>query len=145
MSRTTLGTLITYNPYAVGPATLLEEIAARFGELHIHHVPVVDGERRVVGVISELDLLRARQSQPAVLVTAGKLDTDEAPVAFARDVMTRDVLSISPHDDFAAALALLLKRRIHSLPVVDRGRLVGMVSSRDFLREFSYGELPASR
>jgi len=146
MSRKTLGTLVTYNPYAVGPATLLEDIAARFEELRIHHVPVVDDQRRVVGVISELDLLRAKQSQPAALVTAGKLsDTDEAPPLFARDVMTRDVLAISPSDDFAAALTLLLKRRIHSLPVISDGRLVGMVSSRDFLREFSYGELPASR
>jgi CBS domain-containing protein len=39
----------------------------------------------------------------------------------------------------------LLQRQIHALPVVDEGRLIGMISSRDFLREFSYGDLPGTR
>jgi CBS domain-containing protein len=145
MSGTSLGTLITYNPWSVGPTALLEEIAARFAELHVHHVPVVDGDRRVVGMLSETDILRARQSQRAVLVGASVSDTDDAPLVFARDVMSKDIVSISTTATAAEALALLLQRQIHALPVVECGRLVGMVSSRDFLREFSYGELECAR
>jgi CBS domain-containing protein len=59
--------------------------------------------------------------------------------------MSREVYSISPKADLAAALSLLLDRQVHALPVVEQGRLVGMISSRDFIREFSYGELPGSR
>jgi CBS domain-containing protein len=145
MSETSLGTLITYNPWAVGPTTLLDDVAERFGELGVHHVTVVDGERRVIGMLSETDLLRARQSRRAMLVGSGVLDTDDAPLVFARDAMTRDVISIRPTDDLRAALRILLERQIHALAVVEEQRLVGMVSSRDFLREFSYGDLPASR
>ena len=142
MAATSLGTLVTYNPWAVGPTALLDDIAARFAELQVHHVPVVDSQRQIIGMLSETDLLRARQSKRTVLVGAGLSDTGDAPPVFARDCMSREVYSISPGADFAAALSLLLDRQIHALPVVEQGRLIGMVSSRDFLREFSYGEMP---
>jgi CBS domain-containing protein len=145
MPSTSLGTLVTYNPWSVGPTALLDDVAARFEELGIHHVAVVDGERRVIGVLSESDLLRARQSRRAMLVGTGVSDTGDAPLVFARDCMSRDLCSIGPKANFADALSLLLKRQIHVLPVVEQDRLVGMICSRDFIREFSYGELPASR
>jgi CBS domain-containing protein len=145
MSGTNLGTLITYNPWAVGPTAVLEDIAARFAELRIHHVPVVDADRRIIGILSETDLLRARQINRMVLVGSTGADTGEAPRVFARDVMVRDVIAIPTATNTRDALALLLKCHIHMLPVVDGDRLVGLVSSRDFIREFSYGELPSSR
>lgn len=140
-----LGTLVTYNPWTVGPTALLSDIADSFDELGVHHVPVVDAERRVIGMLSESDLLRCRQAARVVAVGGGGADTDDAPAVFARDAMSKQVLSIGVRSDFAGALKLLLARHIHALPVVDDGRLVGMISSRDFLREFSYGELPCSR
>jgi CBS domain-containing protein len=145
MPLKTLGTLVTYNPWSIGPTTLLDDVAVRFEELRVHHVAVVDADRRVIGMLSESDLLRARQSRRAVLVGPSGSDTSDAPLVFARDCMSRIVHSITPTADFPVALGLLLERRIHALPVIESGRLTGMVTSRDFLREFSYGELPASR
>jgi CBS domain-containing protein len=145
MTVASLGTLVTYNPWSIRPTTLLDEVAARFHDLAIHHVPVVDSDRRVIGMLSETDLLRARQSQRMALVGGGVHDTDDAPVVFARDCMSRQVRSIGPDADFRKALALLLDNQIHALPVIRDQRLLGMVTSRDFLREFSYGELPGSR
>lgn len=145
MSGTSLGTLVTYNPWSISATTLLDDIAARFAEIDIHHVVVVDENRRVLGLVSETDLLRARQRRRTVLVGAAASDTDDAPLVFARDVMTRDVVSIATTATFREALQLLLQRQIHALAVVEHYRLVGMITSRDFLREFSYGELPASR
>jgi len=124
---------------------VLDDVVEQFNEVGIHHVAVVDDERRVIGMLSETDLLRARQSKRLSLVGAGAGETEEKSRVFARDVMTRDVASIEMTADFHAALNMLLTRRIHALPVVDRGRLVGMVTSRDFLREFSYGELEGTR
>jgi CBS domain-containing protein len=145
MPATALGTLVTYNPWTVGPTALLEDVAARFDELQLHHVSVVDAERRVIGMLSDTDLLRAKQTQRLVHAGGGAADTDDAPLVFARDVMTRRVVSIGREATAALALSLLLKNHIHALPVVERGRLVGLVTSRDFLREFSYGDLPQSR
>lgn len=143
MSGTSLGTLVTYNPWSIGPAALLDEITGRFEELHCHHVTVVDDERHVVGIVSETDLIRARQSHRLVL--AGGDEAAESPAVFARDAMSRDVLTIELSANFRDALHLLLERRIHALPVVQNESLIGIISSRDFLREFSYGELPGSR
>src|SRR6187551_1161487 len=115
MSGNSLGTLVTFNPWTVGPTALVEEIATRFTELGVHHVPVVDADRHVIGIVSETDLLRARQSRRAVLVGGNGLsDTDEAPLVFARDVMARQVVSIPLTADFADALALQLDRQIHA-------------------------------
>ena len=145
MSGTNLGTLVTYNPWAVGPTAVLDEISARFAELRIHHVPVVDSERQIIGIISDTDLLRARQLNRLVLAGSSGADTGEAPRVFARDIMAKKIVSIPTTGSVRDALGLLLKRHIHMLPVVDGDRLVGVISSRDFLREFSYGEMPGSR
>jgi CBS domain-containing protein len=145
MSGATLGTLVTFNPWTVGPTAALDDIAARFDELHIHHVPVVDGERHVIGMISETDLLRARQAKRSVVIAGVTGDVGNAAANLAREAMTRDVVSIATTTEFREALGLLISRRIHVLPAVEGGRLVGLISSRDFLREFSYGELPGSR
>ncbi len=145
MSGTSLGTLVTYNPWSIGPTVLLDEIAMRFEDLRVHHVAVVDDERHVLGMISETDLIRARQAQRMSLAMAGGGDSAESPAVFARDAMSRDVLTIDRNANFRDALGLLLKKQIHALPAVQEERLVGMISSRDFLREFSYGELPGSR
>src|SRR5437870_556448 len=109
MSGTTLGTLVTYNPWAIGPTAVLDEIAARFLELRIHHVPVVDSERRIIGIVSETDLIRARQANRKVLVGPSGADTGDAPRVFARDVMVRDIVSIPATANVRDALALLLK------------------------------------
>jgi CBS domain-containing protein len=145
MSGTSLGTLVTYNPWSIGPTALLDDIAARFEELRIHHVAVVDSDRRVIGMISETDLLRARQLMSHTLVGIGPSEMHDGRTILAHDVMTPDVLSIGTSADYREALKLLLKGSVHALPVVQDGRLIGMISSRDFLREFSYGDLPGTR
>lgn len=143
MTANGLSTLITFNPWAVGPTVPLEQIADQFQALQIRHVPVVDEQRRVVGMVSESDLLRHWQRQGEVVRRQAGEGTGSA--ALARDIMTREVLTIAPHMSLKEALALLLSRPIHALPVVENEQLVGVISSRDFLREFSYGQLPGSR
>ncbi|MEX2175265.1 MAG: CBS domain-containing protein [Pirellulaceae bacterium] len=145
MSKITLGTLITYNPWTVRGQTPLDEVAAQFESLGVHHVAVVDDERQLIGVISETDLLRARQQRRAVAVVAdGPADDASLPETVA-EVMSRKLVMAGPDDSPRQVLQTLLAYRIHALPVVQANRLVGMITCRDLLREFSYGELPCSR
>ena len=144
MPAARLGTLVTYNPWTIAATTLLADVAVRFDELGIHHVVVVDSERHVIGILSESDLLRSRQAERTLAAVGGGPETDDAPAVFARDVMSRQVVTVPFTATAADALRVLLDKQIHALPVVQDGRLIGMISSRDFLREFSYGELPAS-
>jgi len=145
MSTISLGTLITYNPWSVRAETPMEEVAARFSVLGIHHVPVVNDARELIGMVSETDLLRARQQRRAVAVGSGGPEETDPGHETVADIMTRQVVMAGPDDSPRQVLQVLLAHRIHALPVAQHGRLVGMISSRDFVREFSYGVLPCSR
>jgi CBS domain-containing protein len=145
MSKITLGTLITYNPWLARPNTPLDEVAAQFEAMDIHHVPVVDDDRQLVGMVSETDLLRARQRQRVVAVGAGGPEESLSSPETAGEVMNRPIVVAGPDDSPRQVMQVFLAHRIHALPVVQAGRLLGMISSRDLLREFSYGDLPCSR
>lgn len=89
---------------------------------NVRHIPVVDDRNRLVGIVSQRDLLRAR-------VRAGK-----KPVPI-RTVMTSRVWTIEPDASAKEAIDILLDRKIGCVPVVSEdGQLVGIVTETDFLR-----------
>lgn len=86
----------------------------------IRHLPVVDDDQRLVGIVSDRDLLRRKSS--------GK------PLRL-RDVMTRQVLAVKADDPACIAAKLMLEHRIGALPVIGvDGHLLGLVTETDFLR-----------
>ncbi|ADB17021.1 CBS domain containing protein [Pirellula staleyi DSM 6068] len=143
-----LSDLITYNPISCREETTLAEVHEKLQQLGVRHLPVVSSERKLVGVISKIDVLRALESQ--VLVASSPLfsaadnaDSERRAIA-ACQVMTARVLTCSTSEEVAIALARLVENQIHSLPVVDEGKLVGMITSSDFLRELACGGFPTS-
>lgn len=97
--------------------------------------PVVDAEGRVVGIATEADLVRGR-----VLPEGWEL-TGERPDPPVSAVMTRSPTSMRSEDDLADVVALMLDTNIRSVPIVEDGRLVGIVSRRDVLRAVARREL----
>jgi CBS domain-containing protein len=141
-----LSTLVTFNPMCIEASTPLEDLVRMLGDGEFHHWPVVDDHRRLVGILSDYDVVRAAEGRrsASVAVTAGAGSGDDSRCV-AEDVMTRNVVTIDPEASARFALATLLEKGFHSLPVVEGGRIVGMVTTTDFLREFSYGQCEASR
>jgi CBS domain-containing protein len=85
----------------------------------VRHLPVVDDRGRLVGVLSDRDILRALASKQPLRVA---------------DVMSRDVITTSPQAHAYTAAGLMIEHKIGSLPVVDEaGALVGLVTQTDFL------------
>ena len=84
-------------------------------EKRVRHFPVVDGGK-LVGVLSDRDLIRT---------------PDEALV---RDHMAKDVITISSSEDVKDAALTMLTGSVGCLPVVDRGKLVGIITESDILR-----------
>ena len=121
-----LDTLITYNPTSVRSTASLAEVESLLKRDHIRHMPVTDDERQVIGIVSYLDAEKARAEGDFHRFTAG-------------DIMVSPVFTVDHGDHPSAALQLLVEHAIHSVPVVEDGRLKGMITSTDFLREFSYG------
>jgi CBS domain-containing protein len=131
----------------VRPDTPLKEVAQVLTLHLISGVPVVDDAGRIVGLISETDLLVKEAGPEAVqhrlLVRfVGESEATEAQLAkvdaiVARDAMTVPALVIDPDRPIHEAAKLMVERRINRLPVVDaQGRLVGIVSRADIVRAF---------
>ncbi len=98
-------------------ANQTKQQAARLLAQHrISGLPVVNNDHVVVGVVTEYDVI-SKEGQ-----TVG-------------DIMTRGVISVTPDTDLEEVSHLLVHERIKRLPVLDQGRLVGIVSRADLVRE----------
>jgi len=134
---------------AVAPDTALPELVALLLRERRNAVPVVDGDRRVVGIITNSDLVR-RAGLPLRLELLRALGRPEEP-AVARQlaglqgeghaaaaIMTPGVVTVGPALPLAEAAQIMLERRLKRLPVVDEERhLLGMVSRFDILQSAS--------
>lgn len=121
--------LMSERVFAVTGDTPLTEIGRLFVLENVSGVPVIDGDERVIGLVSETDLL-------AALLRGA-----------AEEIVARDVMSHPPivADEFMATddvLGLLRQARIHHLPVVRDGRLVGIITPHDILRFYVERTLP---
>lgn len=101
------------------PDATLERAEELMRRLDARHVPVVE-EGRLLGIVSDRDLRRA--------AGAGRPSS-----ARVDRVMTREVVTVAPRDRLCAAAQLLHRRRIGAVPVVDDGRLVGILTTADVL------------
>lgn len=135
--------LMTPQVVTVGPATPFKEIVARLAEHRVSAVPVVDDDGRVLGVVSEADLLLKEefpepdQDIPLFWTKRRRLEHDRAAATTARDLMSIAVVSITPDATVAEAARRMHAAGVKRLPVVDKdGRLVGIVSRGDLLKVF---------
>jgi CBS domain-containing membrane protein len=100
---------------------------------HLRHLPVVDDDGRLVGLVSHRDILRAQISSLTGL-TADERRTRQSEVKVSQ-LMTRDVWTSGPDAFASAAGQTLIDHKFGCLPVVDAaGRLVGIITERDYLR-----------
>ena len=136
-----MNTLVTYNPITVAPGDSLARVVRLMDEYVLRHLPVVDDGFHLLGIISDFDVARAIEGIVDDVIPTGDAFSDRLPTA--ADVMTRDVTKVGAEDSPASMLQALLCRRFHSVPVVEQGRLRGIVTSTDFLREFP-GLAPAA-
>lgn len=100
----------------------------------IRHLPVVDGTGRVVGIVTDRDL-RHRLFEPAVFREIGNVPVDsllEATPVSA--VMSTPAVTAGPDDELQDAAARMRKDGVGSLPVVEAGRVLGIITETDLLR-----------
>jgi CBS domain-containing protein len=103
-----------------------ETIAATAKLLHKHRIGavlVLDGDGKVAGVISERDIVRG-----------AALHGEEVFSMKVRELMTRDVVVCSPHDTIQDIMSLMTARRIRHVPVVEDGKLQGIISIGDVVK-----------
>ncbi|MGE3288055.1 MAG: HPP family protein [Pseudonocardia sp.] len=118
----------------VRPDTPVQAAAALLAAHGFTAAPVAGPDHRVVGIVTEADLVRGR-------IVPDGWTVEALPEAAVGGVMTPQPLTAGPGDDLADLVATMLDRGVRSVPVVEEGVLVGIVSRRDVLRCVARGEL----
>lgn len=108
---------------AVAPTDSVTEAAQAMKEQDVGSLPVVEGER-LVGIVTDRDIV--------VRAVAEGVDPRTATVG---DVTSGDLVTVEPDEDLDDALKLMAQHRIRRLPVVEDGRLVGVVAQADVALE----------
>ncbi|AQT75635.1 MULTISPECIES: CBS domain-containing protein [Streptomyces] len=137
----TVADVMTARVIAVTPDTGFKEIAAAMKRWKVTALPVVEGEGRVVGVVSEADLLpkeEFHEHRPGMIEQMRRLgDTAKAGSTRAENLMTAPAVTIRPDATLPQAAHLMADRHIKRLPVVDADNtLKGIVSRADLLKVF---------
>ncbi|MFK0237802.1 CBS domain-containing protein [Streptomyces vinaceus] len=137
----TVADVMTTPVVTVTPATDFKEIVAAMERWKVSAVAVIEGEARVVGVVSEADLLpkeEFHEHRPGMMEQLRRLgDTAKAGSVRAEQLMTTPAVTVHPDATLPQAARLMADRHIKRLPVVDaEGTLQGIVSRADLLKVF---------
>jgi len=144
--------IMTRNVATVTPETRIEALCDLLRERKISGAPVVDAEGLLVGIVSKDDVLfRGRDfdsgsrqtSDIKQLFTSGFVGFDQGGggPAIVSEIMTRGVISADEDAAVDELCRLMWERRIHRVPIVRDGVLVGIVSALDICRVFTNGRL----
>ena len=132
IERMTVGEAMTPEPVTVLPDDLFVDAIARMSARNVRHAPVVDGDGRVVGMLSDRDARLAVGN--SLLAASGAAGPVRLRLLRVRDVMSRDPIVMRESDSLAQAAECLRFRTVGALPVVDRaGKLTGILSYIDIL------------
>ncbi len=139
--------IMTSPVVSVTPETKVSSIARLMVDHDIDGVPVVDATGKVVGVVTDSDLVvrnadlhfpRFIQFLDARIFLERQKPFEEEVRRMlgtaARDLMSTPPVVVGPEDDVDRAATLMMEKRIHTLPVVDAGRLVGIITQSDLVR-----------
>ncbi|HET6606017.1 MAG TPA: CBS domain-containing protein [Rhodopila sp.] len=136
--------IMTTDVATVGPKQKIAEVIKCMAERHASGIPVVGADHKVCGIVTEGDLLRraeigtqARHSNlMTFLLGSGRL-ADEYVQSHTRaveDIMTMDVATVEPDSELGDIVALMERRHVKRLPVVQDGVCIGIVSRADIVR-----------
>ena len=132
--HSTVGDVMTKRPWTTSPANALRVAASQIARAGISALPVVEPDGLLVGVLSERELMRhllASYLQGAP-VARGRAASTRRTV---RDVMTRQVLCVSPDQPLAEVASIMTNKDVDGVPVVRDGRVVGFLTRGDIIRK----------
>jgi CBS domain-containing protein len=139
--------IMTKDPVTVSPETEILQAAKILLEKRINGVPVVDDAGKLLGILCQSDLIVQQKKMPIpslftfldgiISLTSMKQMEKEAEKITAITVaqaMTKNPVTVKPDTAINTMAELMVDKKFHTLPVVDEGRLVGIVGKEDILR-----------
>ncbi len=139
--------IMTTSVITIRPEADVTEAARLLLDKQINGLPVVDALDNLIGILCQSDLVRMQKSLPipslftlwdgfVPLSSAALLETEVKRIAASKvsEAMTPKVVTISPDMGLDEIAALMVDKKFHTLPVVEHGRLVGIVGKKDIIR-----------
>jgi CBS domain-containing protein len=120
---------MTVAPVTVSPGARLHEVEALFERHQFNTLPIVDEARRLIAIVTKLDLLKAFVFTPESIVP----HYDEIMQRPVEEVMTREPVTVEPELPLTHVLDLMVTTRDKSFPVVQDGRVIGIIAREDVL------------
>lgn len=144
--------VMSVNVITVGTDATIEDIARVLTDNKVSGAPVVDRSGKMVGIVTQKDLLYKdiQPRFPAVVELLGGLiflkgvrhyneELKKLVATKAEDIMTKDVVTIDADADIQTAATLMVEKDINRIPVVENGRLAGIVGRADIVRSLAGG------
>jgi CBS domain-containing protein len=119
---------MTKDPRSIGPSASVVEAARVMRDEHIGSLPITDGDT-LMGMITDRDITTRVVAEAADLATTS-----------VGDVYSQDLVSVEPDKDLEEALGLMARHQVRRLPVLEDGRLVGIVAQADIALTLSEDE-----
>lgn len=120
----TVNEIMSTHVITLAPEDSVAEAAATMTENNIRHIPIVNSQQHVIGIVSQRDVLKSGALSNASNAT-NKIAIDS--------IMSREILSTHPRDSLRAAGLTLQKYKYGCLPVIDNEVLVGIITDSDFV------------
>lgn len=127
-----VSTIMTTNIIKLNSTDTLTKAESLFKKNHIRHIPVVNGNK-IVGILSYSDLLRISFAD-AVDEDDNIVDTTVYNMFSIEQVMSKNIVSVTPDTSIKATAEILAKREFHALPVCNGNLLVGIVTTTDLIK-----------
>ncbi|WP_027409628.1 acetoin utilization AcuB family protein [Anoxybacteroides tepidamans] len=115
------------NVTTLQPYNTIAEAAQLLKQQHIRHIPIVDDDNCLIGLVTDRDI---RDASPSIFHVADRLEDLQKPVS---TIMKTDVITGHPLDFVEEVAALFFEHRISCLPIVKDGKLIGIITETDLL------------
>lgn len=127
----TVSRVMTHNPFTISDDTAVADAMALIHKEKVHRLPVLDKERKLVGIVSEKDLLYASPS-PASTLSVYEMSALLARLK-VKKVMTKEVITVTEQTLIEDAARIMVDKNVGGLPVMRDGLLVGIITESDIL------------
>jgi acetoin utilization protein AcuB len=126
--------------FTVGPDDLIDRVFFLLHYEKIRHLPVIDDKGGIIGIVSDRDLYKAlgpKSRSHAVRKSSPQETQLHVIPRKVRHIMRRGVFTVTPGEPAAKAATMMARKKIGALPVVEKDKLVGIVTATDILLEFA--------
>lgn len=121
--------MMTRNPHTLLRSNTIADAKNMMEALDIRHVPIVDADRKLLGVVTQRDILSAQESSLQKTSTLQSY-TDDSPL---NEIMHAQVMTVSPQAGLKESAKYMQKHKVGCLPVIAQGELVGIITDSDFV------------